>query len=193
MIFDNHIESKVMWFVNDVQEDQHVFYYTKSPRRSILSGKLSLRWSLKLKKMMFEGPFLMRIAVRPLKTLDYAFIVKSSFGHHAPVIFSKTKGRVDGIEGVWRVSESPGICLQKARTLYWLFVSLIIIGTWSNIKVWIRSKGVRSASVHPARKAAATKEVLELMPWCMKVAPWSLTYYHRHKRTCSNKSLLYCS
>ena len=145
--------------------------FTKSPRRSMLSGKLSLRWSLKLKKMMFEGPFLMRIAVRPLKTLNYACIVKLSFGHHTPVIFSKTKGRVDGIEGVWRVSEPPGISLQKTRTLNWLFGSLIIIGTWSNIKVWIRSKGVRSASVHPARKAAATKEVLELMPWFKEVSP----------------------
>ena len=166
--------------------------FTKSPRRSMLSGKLSLRWSLKLKKMMFDGPFLMRIAVRPLKTLIYACVVKSSFGHHAPVIFSKTKGRVDRVEGVWRVSEPPRICLQKALFTYYLCL-IIFIGTWSNIKVWIRSKGVRSASVHPARKAAATKEVLELMPWCMKVAPWSFPYYHRHKRTCSNKSLLYCS
>ena len=85
--------------------------------------------------MMFEGPFLIRIAVRPLNTLIYAFVVKSSFGHHAPVIFSKTKGRVDGIEGVWRVSEPPGICLQKALFVRGLFVSHIVISTWSNIKV----------------------------------------------------------
>ena len=74
--------------------------------------------------MMFEGPFLMRIAVRPLKTLNYACIVKLSFGHHAPVIFSKTKGRVDRIEGVGRVSEPPGICLQKA--LFSEYLCLII-------------------------------------------------------------------
>ena len=41
---------------------------TKSPRRSMLSGKLSRKWSLKLKKMMFDGPFLIKIAVRPLKS-----------------------------------------------------------------------------------------------------------------------------
>ena len=209
MIFDNHIESKVMWFVNDVQEDQHVFYgmvITKSPRRSILSGKLSLRWSLKLKKMMFEGPFLMRIAVRPLKTLNYAFIVKSIFGHLTCNILEN--------QGTSRPNRRRVACFWTAQnmsakgslyrvlvshyfsanvSLNWLFVSHIHIGTWSNIKVWIRSNGVRSASVHPARKAAATKEVLELMPWCMKVSPNSFPYYHRHKRTCSNKSLLYCS
>ena len=44
--------------------------FTKSPRRSMLSGKLSRKWSLKLKKMMFDGPFLIKMAVRPLKTKD---------------------------------------------------------------------------------------------------------------------------
>ena len=67
----------------------------------------------------------MRIAVRPLKTLNYACIVKLSFGHHTPVIFSKTKGRVDGIEGVWRVSEPPRICLQKALFTDYLCLLLL--------------------------------------------------------------------
>ena len=81
---------------------------------------------------MFEGPFLMRIAVRPLKTLNYAFNVKSIFGHQVPVVFSKTKGRVDRIEGVWRVSEPPGICLQKALfTDYLCLISLSAPGLTS--------------------------------------------------------------
>ena len=46
----------------------HKKIFTKSPRRSMLSGKLSRKWSLKLKKMMFDGPFLINIAVRPLKS-----------------------------------------------------------------------------------------------------------------------------
>ena len=172
--------------------------FTKSPRRSMLSGKLSLRWSLKLKKMMFDGPFLMRIAVRPLKTLIYAwrhwFTMQGKMKLRAPCTCNILEN-----QGTSRRNRRRVACFWTAQnmsakgSLYRLFVSLIIIGTWSNIKVWIRSNGVRSASVHPAKKAAATKEVLELMPWCMKVAPWSFPYYHRHKRTCSNKSLLYCS
>ena len=72
---------------------------------------------------------------------------------------------------------------------------LHIIFTWSSIKVWIRSKGVKSASVQPARKAAVTNE---LMPWNTIIKSNDTCYIlkleqHFAKCTCSNKSLLYCS
>ena len=43
----------------------------------MLSGKLSRKLSRKLKKMMFDGPFLIRIAVRPLESTDKQKTIKN--------------------------------------------------------------------------------------------------------------------
>ena len=66
---------------------------------------------------MFDGPFLIKIAVRPLKLKH----VKLSFVHIvlcAPVVFSNTEGGIDRVESMWCVSKLPRILLKKSVMQY---------------------------------------------------------------------------
>ena len=143
---------------------------TKSPSRSMLSGKLSRKLSRKLKKMMFDGPFLIRIAVRPLESTDKQKTIKNIT---CSILENPRRNRLSGrragcFETVQNISaENLSFTKQDRFEIHIStkkYIFLIPANTWSSIKVWMRSKGVKSASVHPARKAAATKEVLELIP-----------------------------